>query len=111
MTEVLAPPIQLPNARVALYNFVQDRLVAAQDQTLAEFILARRQPGSQRAYRNIASELVAITGIDITHEAVRRWYHRAVEAAEQAEFEAARGDLHPVHAAALGGELSPVFTS
>jgi len=73
----------LPNSRTALYDMVQDRLTAAAGQTLAEFIVARREPGSEVPYRHIAQELIDVTGVDITHEAVRRWYHRAVgEAAE-----------------------------
>jgi len=68
----------LPNSRTALYDMVQDRLTAATSQTLAEFIVARREPGSEVPYRHIAQELIDVTGVDITHEAVRRWYHRAV---------------------------------
>jgi hypothetical protein len=70
----------MPTARDALYSFVEDRLLVATGQTIAEFILVRREPGSATPYRRIASEIVELTGIDITHEAARRWYHRAVEA-------------------------------
>lgn len=84
MTASTAPPVPLPNARVALYNFVQDRLTAVTGQSLAAFILERRQPGAVQPYRHIASEIVTITGVDITHEAVRRWYYRAVDEAESA---------------------------
>jgi hypothetical protein len=80
MSATKAP--QLPNARVALYNLVQDRLTAVNGQTLAEFILERRPESDPTPYRRIASELVDITGIDITHEAVRRWHHRALECLE-----------------------------
>lgn len=69
----------MPTARDALYSFVEDRLLAATGQTIAEFILVRRDPDNQVPYRRIASEIVELTGIDITHEAARRWYHRAVE--------------------------------
>ena len=80
MSTTRAP--QLPNARVALYNLVQDRLAATGGVTLAEFILERRPDTDPVPYRRIASELVDITGIDITHEAVRRWHHRALEGLE-----------------------------
>lgn len=75
----------MPTARDALYRFVQDRLIEATGQTIAEFILVRREPGSEVPYRRIASEIVELTGIDITHEAARRWYHKAVESREQSE--------------------------
>jgi len=84
MSTTRAP--QLPNARVALYNFVQDRLTAVTGQTLAEFILERRPEADPVPYRRIASELVELTGIDITHEAVRRWHHRALDDAADAGF-------------------------
>lgn len=79
-------PVVLPNARTALYQMVQDRLPG---QTLADFILERRTPDNDVPYRKIASELVGITGVDLTHEAVRRWHHRAVAALAQANTYAA----------------------
>lgn len=79
-----SPPLPpMPTARNALSSFVEDRLVAATGQTIAEFILARREPGSEVPYRRIASEIVELTGIDITHEAARRWYHLAVKARDE----------------------------
>lgn len=71
----------MPNARLALYTMVQDRLVANTGQSLAEFITARREPGSETPYRHIAQELIDITNVDITHEAVRRWYHKVMNEA------------------------------
>ena len=106
MSTTRAP--QLPNARVALYNFVQDRLTAVTGQTLAAFILERRPEADPVPYRRIASELVDLTGIDITHEAVRRWHHRALEAAgtpmadrHGRAYTVAPDAPHPAHAAAL----------
>lgn len=76
-----SPPLPpMPTARNALSSFVEDRLLAATGQTIFEFILTRREPGSEVPYRRIASEIVGLTGIDITHEAARRWYHLAVQA-------------------------------
>lgn len=77
-TAVIVPP--MPNARHALYQIVQDRLLAATGQNLSDYILVRRAPGNTVPYRHIAAEIVAETGVDITHEAVRRWYHKIVEA-------------------------------
>jgi hypothetical protein len=71
-------PFLMPNSRSALRNIVQDRLIAATGETVAEFILARRQPGTEVPYRHIAAELVELTGVDITHEAARRWYLQAI---------------------------------
>ena len=81
-----APP--MPTARDALYSFVEHQLLAATGQTIAEFILERRTPENEVPYRRIASEIVEITQIDITHEAARRWHHRAVK--DQADFEEKR---------------------
>lgn len=78
-----APP--MPTARDALYSFVEHQLLAATGQTIAQFILERRTPENEVPYRRIASEIVEITRIDITHEAARRWHHRAAEAAAGAE--------------------------
>lgn len=102
-TSSKAPP--LPNARVALFNFVQDRLTAATGQTLADFILERRTEDNLVPYRRIASELVGITGIDITHEAVRRWHHRALETPPEAELHAAAVSTR------AAAELTARFTS
>jgi hypothetical protein len=75
----------MPTARDALYSFVQDRLVAETGQTISEFILVRREPGHEVPYRRIASEIVELTQIDITHEAARRWYHKAVKERDESE--------------------------
>ena len=77
----------LPNARFALLTLVTDRLRQTTGEALTDFILARRQPGSEVPYRHIASELVALTGVDMTHEAVRRWYMAAIEPAAEAGAE------------------------
>jgi hypothetical protein len=76
----------------ALRRLVGDRLAASGGGDLIEFIMKRRETPEVNGkiqdptpYRRIAYELVQITDIDITHEAVRRW-HRA---AERAQFEAA----------------------
>ncbi len=78
-TSTSPPPTTMPNARDALYQFVQQRLTAATGLTLAEFITARRDPATEISYRRIATEIVNLTGIDISHEAVRRWYDKAVK--------------------------------
>jgi hypothetical protein len=70
----------MPNARTSLYQIVQDRLEAATGQRLPEFITVRRAPGSTTPYRHIAQEIIELTGVDITHEAVRRWHHKIQEA-------------------------------
>jgi hypothetical protein len=41
---------------------------------LMEFIVAQRATTPPTPYRHIATTLIALTGIDITHEAPRRWY-------------------------------------
>jgi hypothetical protein len=82
-TNLSPPTVAMPTARDALYRFVQDRLLGETGQTIAEFILVRREPGSEVPYRRIASEIVELTGIDITHEAARRWYHLAVKARDE----------------------------
>lgn len=76
-----APP--MPTARDALYSFVEHQLMAATGQTIADFILERRTPENEVPYRRIASEIVEITQIDITHEAARRWHHKAAKAQEE----------------------------
>lgn len=79
----------MPNARDAFYQFVQGRLQSKTGETISEFVLSRRESGSSMPYRRIASELIELTGVDLTHEAARRWYHRAiVERDEAAEDKA-----------------------
>jgi hypothetical protein len=77
--EPTSSPPAMPNARDAFYQFVQSRLQAKTGQTISEFILTRRESDKQMPYRRIASELIELTGVDLTHEAARRWYHRAIE--------------------------------
>jgi hypothetical protein len=67
-TEINTP--SMPNARDALYQFVQERLTAKTNQSLAEFILARRGSNDGISYRRIASEIVNLTGVDISPQAV-----------------------------------------
>jgi hypothetical protein len=90
----------MPNARDSFYQLVQSRLQAKTGQTISEFILSRREPdgGKEAPYRRIASELVDVTGVDLTHEAARRWYHRAVEDRAAAEEDRANEAIREAQA-------------
>ena len=90
----------MPNARDAFYQFVQSRLQAKTGQTISEFILTRRESDKQMPYRRIASELIELTGVDLTHEAARRWYHRAIEDRAAAEEDKANAAIREAQARA-----------
>ena len=98
--EPTSSPPTMPNARDAFYRFVQARLQAQTGQTISEFVLVRREAGKEVPYRRIASELVELTGIDLTHEAARRWYHRALEERVAAEEDAANAVIRLAQARA-----------
>lgn len=57
---------------------------SVQETTVLEFIAVRRAVTDEEPtpipFRRIAMELGQVTGVDITHEAVRRWF-RSTEAA------------------------------
>jgi hypothetical protein len=81
MTEITASTAAPPSAHREpshLFLRVQEALFAATGEDLAERILRLRDGSPQVSYRKIAQDLVLITGIDITHEAPRRWYVRLV---------------------------------
>lgn len=87
-TPVTAPLGQTEDVGSSLRRLVQTRLRQHTEQDLMAFILQRRtlpDDAPPKAvpvpYRKIAQELVDATGVDITHEAVRRW-HRAYERAQ-----------------------------
>lgn len=78
MNEIPASPPPVPSN---LYRLVEEKLGSS----LAEFIVQRRKTvmsssgkQSRIPYRRIANELVDLTGVDITHEAVRRWHRTAL---------------------------------
>lgn len=50
-----------------LYRLIEDRL----DGTLAEFVAARYP---QRGWRSIAADIQQQTGIEVSNEALRRWF-------------------------------------
>ncbi len=54
--------------RSHLYQLVEEKLHAPVDQFIAE----RRQAGTP--YHKIAHEIIDKTGVEVTHEAIRRWY-------------------------------------
>lgn len=77
-------PTTLPGARRALYQLVQDRMEVAnrEDKTTfltpLGFILYHRRVDETQTepipFRKIAIWLTELTGVDVTHESVRRWY-------------------------------------
>lgn len=70
-----------------LFLLVKAGLEKAGQGDLLDYIIARRELPKPIPYRHISAQLIALTGVDITEEAPRRWYLRYKESAEQ--FEAA----------------------
>jgi formyltetrahydrofolate hydrolase len=82
-------PTSNPSAQSHTYRLVEAQLRAARpaladyDHPLMDFIMARRTLSAELLvvvpFHRIARELVEITEVEITHEAVRRWYRSAQE--------------------------------
>lgn len=84
MEPTVAPAIREPSH---LFLRVKTALEVAGHGDLLNYITTRREVPQPVSYRHISTQLIALTGIDITEEAPRRWYLRYKQDAEQ--FEAA----------------------
>ena len=84
MEPTATPAIREPSH---LFLRVKAGLEAAGHGDLLDYIIARREVPNPVSYRHISTQLIALTGVDITEEAPRRWYLRYKQDAEQ--FEAA----------------------
>ena len=85
--DVTATPIDAPTSH--LFHRVQDGLAAKGGGDLLSFIAKRREGSMPLAYRHIAIELTNLTGVDITHEAPRRWHLYYLEKLAAADLAAA----------------------
>jgi hypothetical protein len=52
------------------YQLIEERL----DGTLADFVRARRPAAPPASWRQIASEIKELTGVEVTHESLRKWF-------------------------------------
>lgn len=67
-------PTPVPSNASPLYRLVDAELNRVKKGPLADYILSRRTPDNEVAFGKIARELSSLTGVDVTHEAARRWY-------------------------------------
>ncbi len=70
----MTKPTPTPSNASPLYRLVDAELNRAGQGPLSDYILSRRTPDNEVAFGKIARELSALTEVDVTHEAARRWY-------------------------------------
>jgi hypothetical protein len=75
METALTPTTGPPKSKATHLLFrVQDELARVGGGDLMDYIVERRATVPPTPYRLIALDLINLTGVDITHEAPRRWY-------------------------------------